>query len=53
MIAGALPDSSSVAPLYHNINKRKLFFVELIGVRGTITGNIDTANIFPFLVIFA
>ena len=32
MPAGALPDSRSEAPLYHNINKGKLFFVELIGV---------------------
>ena len=33
MTAGASPDSSSVAPLYHNINKGKLFFVKLIGMQ--------------------
>ena len=33
MPAGALPDSSSEGPLYHNITKGKLFFVELIGVQ--------------------
>ena len=29
MTAGALPDSSSVAPLYHNINKGKLLICRI------------------------
>ena len=37
MTAGALLDSSSEAPLYHNINKGKLFFVEIIGVQRMYT----------------
>ena len=54
MTAGALLDSSSVEPLYHTINKGKLFFVEMIGVQRDHDRKYwYYKKKIPFLVIFA